>query len=79
MYVAQGTKLELARIGSQLFVYDSATRDQTAAPPLFDTFATRLSAQPLSTNRLIPRGVSSWAKEEPMNPIRIPGERVRWC
>jgi hypothetical protein len=39
--------LELARIGSQLFVFDSATCDQTAAPPLFDTFATRLSAQPL--------------------------------
>ena len=40
--------LELARIGSQLFVYDSATRDQTATSPLFDTFATRLSAQPLN-------------------------------
>jgi hypothetical protein len=39
--------LELARIGSQLFVYDSATCDQTATPPLFDTFATRLSVQPL--------------------------------
>src|SRR5215213_7687795 len=40
--------LELARIGSQLLAFDSATSDQTAAPPLFDTFATRLSAQPLS-------------------------------
>jgi hypothetical protein len=26
----------------------------------------------LSTNRQIPRGVSLWAKEEPMKPIRIP-------
>src|SRR5215213_6737989 len=26
----------------------------------------------LSTNRLIPRGVSLWAKEVPMKPIRIP-------
>jgi hypothetical protein len=39
--------LELARIGSQLFVFDSATCDLTAAPDLFETFATRLSAQPL--------------------------------
>jgi hypothetical protein len=45
--------LELARIGSQLFVYDSATRDQTATPPLLDTFATRLSAQPLSLVRRV--------------------------
>src|SRR5215210_9118851 len=39
--------LELARIGSQLFVFGSSTCDQTAASPLFETFATRLSAQPL--------------------------------
>jgi len=39
--------LELARIGSQLFVFGSSTCDQTAASPLFATFATRLSAQPL--------------------------------
>jgi hypothetical protein len=38
---------ELARIGSQLFVYDSTTRNQTAALQSFDTFTTRLSAQPL--------------------------------
>ena len=43
------TDLELARIGSQLFVYDSATRGQTAIPPLFDTFATSLSAQALNS------------------------------
>ncbi|MDQ3430405.1 MAG: hypothetical protein M3479_10745, partial [Actinomycetota bacterium] len=30
---------------------------------LFDT---------LSTNRLVPRDVSLWAKEEPMKPIRVP-------
>src|SRR5215210_7994268 len=42
--------LELARIGSQLFVFGSSTCDQTAASPLFETFATRLSAQPLSTS-----------------------------
>jgi len=41
-------KLELARIGSQLFVFDSATCDQTASLPLFVTCATCLSAQPLS-------------------------------
>src|ERR671911_1272176 len=40
--------LELARIGSQLFVFDSATSDQTVVSPLFDTFDTHLSAQPLS-------------------------------
>src|SRR5215217_586220 len=40
--------LEAARIGSQLFAFDSATSDQMATPRLFDTFATRLSAQALS-------------------------------
>jgi hypothetical protein len=45
--------LELARIGSQLFVFGSATCDQTAAPPLFDIFATRISAQPLSSAQLV--------------------------
>src|SRR5215204_4072483 len=39
--------LEAARIGSQLFAFDSATSDQMATPRLFDTFATRLSAQAL--------------------------------
>ena len=39
--------LDLARIGSQLFAFGSAICDQTAAPPLLDIFATRLSAQPL--------------------------------
>src|SRR5829696_3140465 len=39
--------LELARIGSQLFIFGSATCDQIASSPLFDTFTTRLSAQPL--------------------------------
>ena len=39
--------LELARIGSQLFVLTSAACDQTASLLLFDKFATRLSAQPL--------------------------------
>ena len=43
--------LELARIGSQFFVFALAPCDQTAAPPLFDTFATRLSAQPLRPRR----------------------------
>src|SRR5829696_5793741 len=42
------SSLELARIGSQLFVFDSATCDRTATPPLFAVFDTRLSAQPLS-------------------------------
>jgi putative transposase len=46
-----GERLELARIGSQLLVFDSVTCDQTAAPPLFDIFATRLSAQPLTRRR----------------------------
>jgi hypothetical protein len=40
--------LELARIGSQLFAIDSAKSDQMAAPRQYDTFTTRLSAQPLS-------------------------------
>src|SRR5215208_2567332 len=44
--------LELARIGSQLLVFDSATCDQTAAPPLFHTFTSCLSAQPLSATML---------------------------
>ncbi len=39
--------LELARIGSQRFAFNSATCDQIVAPPLFVTFTTRLSAQPL--------------------------------
>src|SRR5215211_6722431 len=44
--------LELARIGSQLFVFGSSTCDQTAASPLFATFATRLSAQPLRSKTM---------------------------
>src|SRR5215207_8092472 len=45
--------LEAARIGSQLFAFDSATSDQMATPRLFDTFATRLSAQALSNTDLV--------------------------
>src|SRR5215217_3506072 len=45
--VPQRGDLEAARIGSQLFAFDSATSDQMATPRLFDTFATRLSAQAL--------------------------------
>jgi hypothetical protein len=40
--------IELARVGSQLFVFGLATYDQTAVKRLFDTFTIRLSAQPLS-------------------------------
>src|SRR5215211_6144515 len=32
----------------------------------------RLSEKSLSTNRLFSRGISLWAEEEPMRPIRIP-------
>ena len=47
--------LELARIGSQLFVFGQATYDQTAVKRLFDTFTIRLSAQPLSKKNRIRR------------------------
>src|SRR5215218_2262108 len=60
--VPQRGDLEAARIGSQLFAFDSATSDQMATPRLFDTFATRLSAQALScqacVGRLAKEGVS---------------------
>ena len=40
--------LELARIGWQLFILGSFHGDSTAFQSFLDTFATRLSAQPLS-------------------------------
>jgi hypothetical protein len=39
--------LELARIGSLLFVFVDSPNDQIGSSSLIDTFATRLSAQPL--------------------------------
>ncbi len=65
--------LELARIGWQRFAFDLATRDQTAALPSFDIFATRLSAQPLrglSVRTLIPLTENF--------QIRIVDMRRRW-
>src|SRR5215212_8224818 len=60
--------LEAARIGSQLFAFDSATSDQMATPRLFDTYATRLSAQAL--RRL------EWGKEKGRSPV---GPRPNNC
>jgi hypothetical protein len=40
--------LELARIGSLLFIFADSPNDQNGSSSSIDTFATRLSAQPLS-------------------------------
>src|SRR5215204_7624351 len=40
--------LELARIGSLLFIFADSLNDQNGSSSSIDTFATRLSAQPLS-------------------------------
>src|SRR5215204_876276 len=39
--------LELARIGSLLFIFADSPNDQNGSSSSIDTFATRLSAQPL--------------------------------
>src|SRR5215203_676555 len=39
--------LELARIGSLLFIFADSPNDKIGSSSLIDTFATRLSAQPL--------------------------------
>src|SRR5215217_8782284 len=41
--------LELARIGSLLFIFADSPNDQNGSSSSIDTFATRLSAQPLSS------------------------------
>src|SRR5215207_1978972 len=50
------TILELARIGSLLFIFADSPNDQNGSSSSIDTFATRLSAQPLSCGRLEKQG-----------------------
>ena len=45
--------LELARIGSLLFIFADSPNDQIGSSSTIDTFATRLSAQPLSGNLVL--------------------------
>src|SRR5215207_4434234 len=56
--------LELARIGSLLFIFADSPNDQNGSSSSIDTFATRLSAQPLihrrTWNTCTPEFASSW-------------------
>jgi hypothetical protein len=66
---------ELARIGSQLFVFGSSTCDQTAASPLFETFATRLSTQPAKKARYSEITLPEYRCSEPRQTAGTMGDR----
>jgi hypothetical protein len=53
------SNLELARIGSLLFIFADSPSYQIGSPSPIDTFATRLSARPLSRTRRSPDSTSS--------------------
>ena len=64
--------LELARIGSLHFTFAASPSDQISDEKAIDTFATRLSAEPLSVaSYCVPGAVSMVSIAPPSHPPRI--------
>src|SRR3712207_5484195 len=65
--------LELARIGSLLFILDDSPNDQIGSLSPIDTFATRLSAQPLIHRSAWKYGILGSPHGAGPAPISAPG------
>jgi hypothetical protein len=55
--------LELARIGSLLFIFADSLNDQNGSSSSIDTFATRLSAQPLRPKQTDEQGLRAIVRQ----------------